>query len=149
PDVVVIERGLYPPETLGRSRGETQEISVDQIRKVVLAHACYPPHESIARVFIVRRAEELSISAANALLKTLEEPHASTYFILLTSRGPDLLDTIRSRTLPIRFAPLGDSVLRRILEAGGVSAQTAEQVVELSSGSASTALELADPTRAE
>ena len=72
PDVTIIEKGFYPPETIGRSRPELQEISVDQVRTIVLAHAAYAPHEGRARVFIVRRAEELSVSAANALLKTLE-----------------------------------------------------------------------------
>jgi DNA polymerase-3 subunit delta' len=149
PDVIVVERGLYAAEALGRSRPETQDISVDQIRKLVLARAPFPPHEEQARVFIVRQADELSTSAANALLKTLEEPPPSTHFILITSRERELLDTIRSRTLPVRFAPLADAVLRRILEARSVPAATAEEVVELARGSASTALELADPESSE
>ena len=120
PDVTLLERGLYPPEAIGRSRPELSELSVDQVRKIVLAHAAFAPHEGRARVYIVRRAEELSIGAANALLKTLEEPHAGTYFILLTARGERLLDTIRSRTLPLRFAPLPDAVIRGILTARGV-----------------------------
>jgi DNA polymerase-3 subunit delta' len=143
PDVALIERGLYPPEVIGRSRREAQEISVDQIRAIVLAHASYAPHEGRARVFIVRAADELSVGAANALLKTLEEPRQGTHFILLTSRGDRLLNTIRSRTLPIRFAPLPDGVIRKILTARGVTDRH-ELAVELAAGSASAALELAD-----
>ena len=104
PDVIFVERGLYPPEVLGRSRPEAQELSVDQIRSVVLERVAYPPHEGKARVYIIRRAEELSISAANALLKTLEEPGRNTHFILLVSRPARLLSTIQSRTLRVRFA---------------------------------------------
>jgi DNA polymerase-3 subunit delta' len=141
PDVSLIERGLYPPEVIGRKSKEASEISVDQIRVLVLARASYSPHEGRARVYIIRRAEELSTSAANALLKILEEPRQGTHFILLSSRGDRLLNTIRSRTLPIRFAPLPDAVIKRILEARGLTGR--DLAVELAAGSASAAIELA------
>jgi DNA polymerase-3 subunit delta' len=147
PDVAIVEKGFYPPETIGRSRQEVTEISVDQIRTIVLAHAAYPPHEGRARVFIVRRAEEMSVSAANALLKTLEEPRQGTHFILLTARPDRLLNTIRSRTLPVRFGPLPDAIVRGILAARGVPEGRQEMAVELAAGSASLALELADEER--
>lgn len=147
PDVAIVEKNFYPPETIGRSRPELTDISVDQIRTIVLAHAAYPPHEGRARVYIVRRAEELSVSAANALLKTLEEPRAGTHFILLTSRGDRLLNTIRSRTLPVRFGPLPDDVVRNVLRAAAVPEERQELAVELAAGSASLALELSDEER--
>src|SRR5262249_29427384 len=123
PDVTLVEKNLYPPETIGRSRPELTEISVDQVRTIVLAHAAYPPHEGRARVFIVRRArlslvaaaEELTQSAANALLTTREDPRQGPHFILLSPRGDRLLNTIRSRTLPVRFGPLPDEVVRGAL----------------------------------
>jgi DNA polymerase-3 subunit delta' len=95
PDVTVIERGLYDPAVLGRRSPETQDISIDQIRTLVLARAAFPPTEGRAKVFLVRRAEELSASAANSLLKTLEEPGARTHFVLLSAVGDSLLPTIR------------------------------------------------------
>jgi DNA polymerase-3 subunit delta' len=145
PDVVFIERGLYAPETLRRSRPETQDISVDQIRRLVLEHASYPPHEGHARIFLVRRADELSISAAHALLKTLEEPIAATYFVLITTRGNELPTTVRSRTQLVRFGPLPEKLVASILEKKGVSPDIARTAAERSGGSASLALELADP----
>jgi DNA polymerase-3 subunit delta' len=144
PDVTLIERGLYSAETIGRKTAETNEISINQIRRLVLAHAAFPPHEGRARVFIVRRAEELSVGAANALLKTLEEPRPNVHFILLTARGERLLTTIRSRTLPVRFAPLADALVHRILAECGLPADRSALAVELAAGSASTALELID-----
>jgi DNA polymerase-3 subunit delta' len=144
PDVILVERNLYPASIIGRSRDELTDISVDQIRRIVLSHAPYAPHEARSRVFIVRRAEELSVSAANAMLKTLEEPRQGTHFILLTSRPDRLLDTIRSRTMPIRFAPLGAPILRSILTARGVPEERHDMAVELCGGSASAAIELAD-----
>ena len=94
PDVVLLQRGLYR----GRiSANEATGISIEQVRRMVLERIGYRPHEGRARVFIVRDADELTVSAANALLKTLEEPGPSTHFVLLTSRPNRLLDTIRSR----------------------------------------------------
>jgi len=140
PDVVLVQRGLYPPSLLGSTSTEASGIGVDQIRKIVLARAGYRPHEGRALVFIVRDADELTVQAANALLKTLEEPHSDTYFVLLTSRPNRLLDTVRSRTLAVRFGALPDEVLTRIAQRLGLPLS----VVPLAQGSASLAVELSD-----
>jgi DNA polymerase III subunit delta' len=138
PDVILVERGRYA-KLLGAS--ESNGIGIEQIRRIVLARAGYPPHEGEAIVIIVRSADELTVQAANALLKTLEEPPPHTYFILLTSRPQRLLDTVLSRTLPIRFGPLPDAVVATILERRGAPTD----VAALAQGSVSVALELADP----
>jgi DNA polymerase-3 subunit delta' len=136
PDVVLIERGLYR----GRiSANEATGISIEQVRRIVLERAGYRPHEGRALVFIVRAAEELTVSAANALLKTLEEPGPSTHFVLLTSRPNRLLDTIRSRTLPVRFSPLPDALVASILQSKGLD----PSVAPLAQGGVALALELA------
>jgi DNA polymerase-3 subunit delta' len=139
PDVVVIQRGLYKG-TLGAGASEATGISIEQIRRVVLGRAGFTPHEGRALVFIVRAAEELTVQAANALLKTLEEPRPETHFVLLTSRPNRLLDTIRSRTLPVRFGPLPEAVVERILSGRELDVSAAR----LAQGSADLALELAD-----
>jgi DNA polymerase-3 subunit delta' len=149
PDVVLVERGLYPKEVLGRSTDEKVDISVDQIRRVVLERIAIAPHEAPERIVIVRRAEELSVGAANALLKTLEEPPSHTRFVLITSHAGELLPTIRSRTLPLRFAPLADDVVERILRADGVDASRAKEVAALAGGSVEVARTLADPKASE
>jgi DNA polymerase-3 subunit delta' len=146
PDVIFVERGLYPPEVLGRSGPEAKEISVQQIRTVVLERIPFPPHEGRARIFIIRRAEELSISAGNALLKSLEEPGNNTYFVLLVARPARLLSTVQSRSLRIRFAPLPEDVIASVVASRGVSAEVAATVAPLASGSVRTALSLADET---
>lgn len=146
PDVVLLGRGLYPPNVLGTSNPETSAIGIEQIRKMVLARIGYSSHEGRCLVFIVRDADELSQGAANALLKTLEEPPARVHFILLTSRPNRLLDTIRSRTLPIRFGALSDATIARILEMRNISAAP---VIPLAQGSARLALELAESDQLE
>jgi DNA polymerase-3 subunit delta' len=140
PDVVVVERGLYR-SVLGAGASEATGIGIEQVRRVVLERVSFGPHEGRALVFIVRRADELTVQAANALLKTLEEPRERTHFVLVTSRPSRLLDTIRSRTLPIRFGMLPDSVVAEILTKRGLDAS----VAPLAQGSAALAVELADP----
>ena len=138
PDVILLQRGLYR----GRiTANEATGISIEQVRKMVLERVGYRPHEGRARLFIVRDADELTVSAANALLKTLEEPGQGTHFVLLTSRPNRLLDTIRSRTLPVRFAPLSDERVAQILQAKGLDPKAAA----LAQGSVAAALELASP----
>jgi DNA polymerase-3 subunit delta' len=143
PDVVLVERGLYPAAVLGRSSPETTGIGVEQIRRIVIARAGYPPHEARRLVFIFRAAHELTANAANALLKTLEEPRQNVHFVLLTDQPRRLLDTIRSRTLPVRFGPLPDPVLEEILARHDLSGD--ETSIALAAGSASRLLAACDP----
>ncbi len=137
PDVVLVGRGLYRSVT---GQAEATGIGVEQIRRVVLERVGFSSHEGRALVFIVRDADELTVQAANSLLKTLEEPPARTHFVLLSSRPNRLLDTIRSRTLPVRFSPLSETVLKRILQQHGKNVE----VAAFAEGSAALALELSD-----
>lgn len=114
PDVILIGRGVYPPALLGGA-SEATGISVEQIRRILLPRLGLPPHESQALVIIIRDAEDLTIAAANALLKTLEEPGRGVHFILLTSRPAQLLDTVLSRSLAVRFGLLPDEAMRTLL----------------------------------
>jgi DNA polymerase-3 subunit delta' len=143
PDVVLVERGLYPASVLGRTSPESAGIGVEQIRRIVVARAGYPPYEAKSLVFIFRAAHELTPNAANALLKTLEEPRPGAYFLLITDQPRRLLDTVRSRTLPIRFGPLPDDVLSEILRRH--ERTLAPDVLALAGGSARRALALGEP----
>jgi DNA polymerase-3 subunit delta' len=141
PDLLLLARGLYPPALLGLSQPEVAGIGIEQVRRIVLARVGYPPHEGRAVVCIIRDADELTNQAANALLKTIEEPGEHMFFVLVTSRPDRLPDTIRSRTLAVRFGPLPEPVVSSILERSGAPTEAAA----LAEGSASLALELADP----
>lgn len=68
------------------------------------------------RVMIIPEADCMNVSAANALLKTLEEVPAQTYFILTSSRRSRLLQTIQSRCMPLRVETLRDEEIRDILQ---------------------------------
>ncbi len=149
PDLVLLERGLYTPDQIGRRTPETQDLSIDQVRTLVLARASFGPHEGRAKVFLVRRAEELSVSATNALLKTLEEPGRGTHFVLLSAHADGLLPTLRSRTQRVRFAPLPEGVVVRLLSAKGLDGDRALAIAKLSRGSLTVAAALSDPDESE
>ena len=77
--------------------------------------ANFRPNEGKARVLLINQADRMNDEAANALLKTLEEPPPTSYLILLTSRLMMLLPTIRSRCQIIRFAPLANREIENFL----------------------------------
>jgi DNA polymerase III subunit delta' len=77
--------------------------------------ANFRPFEGAARVLIVEDADTMNDQAANALLKTLEEPPPTSHLILTTSNPTALLPTIRSRCQTIRFAPIPREAIETFL----------------------------------
>src|SRR3989344_2853894 len=70
---------------------------VDNVRENIIDNVRFSPHRSKFKVFIIDEVHMLSISAFNALLKTLEEPPAHAIFILCTTETHKLPQTIISR----------------------------------------------------
>ncbi len=89
-------------------------LKVGQMRAIE-REANYRPFEGKARVFLIDDADKLNDEAANAILKTLEEPPATSHLILITSRPAMLLETIRSRCQMVRFAPLSIAEMEEYL----------------------------------
>ncbi|HZZ18838.1 MAG TPA: DNA polymerase III subunit gamma/tau [Opitutaceae bacterium] len=85
-----------------RPAGKSRSIKVDSIRDLV-ARVNVSASVSRYKVVVIHDAERMNASAANILLKTLEEPPADTTILLLTTRPYALLPTIRSRVLHFRF----------------------------------------------
>ncbi len=93
---------------------EERLIRIDEIRMIDDALS-YKPFEGKKKTVIVDDAETMNISAANAFLKTLEEPPEDSVIILVTSK-PDMLPaTIRSRCSRINFSPLPTEACREVL----------------------------------
>jgi DNA polymerase-3 subunit delta' len=107
----------------------------------------FRPHEARARVVIFDPADDLAqgrAEAANALLKTLEEPPAETYFILCTTQPRRLPVTVRSRCQRVRFQPLADPVITAFLRERGVTPAAAEALAARADGSLARAAALAE-----
>ena len=90
------------------------EIGIDQIRQMQHA-ASLPPFEGKYKIFIIDRAEFLSIEAANCLLKTLEEPIGKVVFILLATSDGLLPATVVSRSQRLELSPLAATELETAL----------------------------------
>lgn len=91
-----------------------QEISIETVRDIEKELMFIPFYKSY-RVFIINDAELMSEEAANAFLKTLEEPVKNTIIILVTSNLLSLLPTILSRCQIIRFYPLQQEQMKEYL----------------------------------
>lgn len=95
------------------------------------------------KVVIVDGVERLTSEAANALLKTLEEPPGKTTLFLIAHETSRLLPTIRSRTLPVRFSLVPESELTEGLRAAGFVENVVAEVVALADGRPGHAITLA------
>ncbi len=119
----------------------TATIAVDRVREVIRT-AGYHRYNSRMRFVIVDPAEALAPAAANALLKTLEEPPDGTGFILIATSTSGLLPTIRSRCQRVRFGAVPEAELVQFLVARGVASP--EAVARLAQGCPGRALVIAE-----
>src|SRR5438132_2056221 len=99
-----------------RAKRFAASIPVDEVRRLK-SFLGLTAAENAWRIVIVDSADELNPNAANALLKSLEEPPVRALFLLIASEPSRLLPTIRSRCRRLELAPLGDEALRRATEA--------------------------------
>lgn len=141
PDLHVVHRGLHRwhPDTAVRRR-KGLLLSVEVIRHFVIDPASRTPAVGRRRVFIIRDAEQMNDPAANALLKTLEEPPGQAVLILLTSQVDRLLPTIRSRCQIVRFDPLPRGFIEQKLLEHGAAPQAARALAGLCAGGLGPAL---------
>jgi DNA polymerase-3 subunit delta' len=107
--------GLLAIERPQNDRGGFKTvITVDEIRRIG-GYLAKRAHDNGFRVVIVDAADDMNRNAANALLKSLEEPPAKTVFILIAHQPARLIPTIRSRCSLVRFEPLNDTDLLAVL----------------------------------
>jgi len=130
PDIIRI--GLDPAKT-------APIISVSQARSLI-SQLMVKPFHAKHRFVIIDPADAMTPEAANALLKTFEDPPSHTHFILVTSAPVSLLLTVRSRSQRVRFAPVAQSDLANWLKEKGVD--DADEVARLAEGRPGHALEM-------
>lgn len=147
PDIIVLDHlPANDDEEKKRSEGKPfqtkRNISIDQIRTMQRRLNTRPTLGS-RRVVIIDPADDLEKNAVNALLKSLEEPPAGTFFLLVAHRPGRLLPTIRSRCRILRFSPLKpgevDAVLRSRAPQADATSRTA--AIAAAEGSPGAALE--------
>lgn len=149
--VKLVDAGSHPDmrwlERLPKEKGEglARNISVEQIRglgEFMTMTAALSPW----RIAVIDSLDDLEKSAANALLKMLEEPPANTLFFLVSHAPGRLLPTIRSRCRTLQFDALDNDVMASILDthSPGLDAAQKQRIVGMSFGSAGRALAFAE-----
>ncbi|HST27975.1 MAG TPA: DNA polymerase III subunit delta' [Rudaea sp.] len=118
------------------------ELVVEQIRELS-DWLALPPQLGRAQVALIDPADGMNVAAANALLKTLEEPGERRHLILLTSKAARLPATIRSRCQRVDFHLPPRAQALAWLAQKGVEAKTAAQALDVAAGNPGVALELA------
>ena len=124
-------------------------IRICQVRRLARV-AALAPFSGPRRIFILDTADDLQLEAAQALLKTLEEPPGSALLLLLASDPEALPATVRSRCQVLRLAPMAQAALARALgEHADVEHAEGERLARESGGRYGLALQLAsDPSHA-
>ncbi|PKL51426.1 MAG: DNA polymerase III subunit delta' [Nitrospira bacterium HGW-Nitrospira-1] len=113
-------------------------IKIDEIRLINDALS-FRPFEGRKKVVIVNDADAMNIAAANAFLKTLEEPPKDSVIILISSRPDRLPATIRSRCSRVNFVTLSLEACKQVLR-GRVPDEALEALARLSMGRPGLAL---------
>jgi DNA polymerase III subunit delta' len=134
--------GAHPDLTWVVPSGAHEMLRRD-VDEAVVAASAHTPFEASFRVFVLERADTMNDEAANALLKTLEEPPAYVVLLLLTDRPTQVLPTIASRCQPVRFDPPAPAELAARLEREGAPPAQAEAAARLSLGDGERARALA------
>ena len=146
PGCLQVEAGTHPDlEEFGRPE-DKHELPIAVIRDLC-EHFALKPARSQRKVAILDDADDLNEEAANAFLKTLEEPPPGAVLILIGTSVEVQLPTIVSRCQVVRFDPLPATDLAALLQEQGVARDEADaaRLAALGDGSIRKALGLADP----
>ena len=111
-------RGIHPDLIELTPKSGKERVGIDAVKEAIRS-AQFAPVQSPRKVCLIPFAEKLTVEAANALLKTLEEPPREMAFLLLASHPAELLPTIVSRSRTVRLPPQeGTAIVDRLRSAG-------------------------------
>ena len=113
---------------------EGRALLVDEAAEII-TEASRSPVEGSRKVLMIDRFHTAEARVAPKLLKTIEEPPASSIFILLAEEVPPEQITISSRCVQIDFGPVSEIAIRDLLVSEGVDAERSEAVAAASAGS--------------
>jgi len=121
---------------------EGLSIKIDEIRELI-TRASWSPSVGSYRVVVIEDADRLTESAANALLKAIEEPGLRTVWLLCAPSATDVLPTIRSRTRSIVLRTPSTSAVAKLLEGETINSTMANFAARASQGHIGRARHLA------
>jgi DNA polymerase-3 subunit delta' len=132
-DVELVAPGGICDEPDHREHTESRDLRICQIRRVEHLLSL-SPYSGVCRVAIIDAADSLHAEAANAFLKTLEEPPAGSVIILLVERDDRLPETILSRCQRLPFRPIERETIERTLVERGATTEDAEAIAATAGG---------------
>jgi len=112
---------------------EGLSIKIDEIRELI-TRAAWTPSVATYRVVVMEDADRLTESAANALLKAIEEPSTRTIWLLCAPTITDVLPTIRSRTRNLTLRTPSAKAVSALLQGEGISTNLADFAAAASQG---------------
>lgn len=119
-------------------------IKIDQIRQG-MNFLLYHPQISSFKILIINKADKMTEDSQNSLLKTLEEPRNNNLIILVTNLPQKLLETVRSRLLPLRFTKVANKKIVDFLQKEySLSIQDAKEIAERADGKIGKVIKLLD-----
>ncbi len=142
-DVEMIEPGSICDDSEHRDHADSRDLRICQIRRLERI-LTLSPYSGGRRVAIVDRADTLRTEAANAFLKTLEEPPDKTVIILLVEREENLPETVLSRCQKLTFRRVERNTIHEALVSRGATAEGAEQIAAVADGRIGWALRVLD-----
>ncbi len=128
-----VAKSLYADVVEYEPMGTSYRVKED-VRESMLSESRKSPIEGTSKVLIVHDAHLLRADSANTLLKSLEEPPANLYWILIAPSKDSLLATIRSRCYSIEFSRLTPEIIEATLIAEGIENKRAHDVSVSCSG---------------
>lgn len=139
-----VESGNHPDLLLVTPEEKGRGVKIDQIRELQRALSL-TPNESRYKIGIITDFELATHNAANALLKTLEEPPSYAHLILLTTSSDLLLPTIVSRSQQLPLHPLNRTTVEEgLIKGWQISAARAQRLARLSGGRIGWAIQALD-----
>ena len=130
-DCLTALKGSHADVELIRTEGLS--IKIDEVRELI-TRASWTPSVATYRVVVMEDADRLTESAANAMLKAIEEPGLRTVWLLCAPTTTDVLPTIRSRTRNLTLRTPSIAAVKNLLESELVPTATAELAARASQG---------------
>lgn len=127
------KKGIHPDVFLVKKSEEKNEITIEQIRELKQKLSLKGFFDSY-KIAIIHDADLINKSAANALLKVLEEPLGKTAIFLLVKNEDVVLPTIKSRCIRLKFLPVSEGELMESVKEEHLGPQKTKEIARLSLG---------------
>ena len=133
------------PDIKWVSHEKPNTISVEEVREQLVSDIAIKPYSSKYKIYIIDEAEKMSVSAQNAILKTVEEPPSYGIIIILTESKEMLLETILSRCVILETKPVMKKEFKEYFQTKvKVPDYEIESLIEFSAGNIGKAIKMVE-----